>query len=231
MFYNPIQCCILCGITHVNIIADTNDDQNSDDRMMYTGHNSSHLTWVSDSSSVHNTSLSWPAWLLQINMSRVLVPPHLDMCSTWQPLHHLYYQIAHLTLLLVTVLPLGQGTHPVSVLVLRLGLLVYSALIILWSLVTDCSLDTLSWSAALFVINLVHTIIILVSIYVSQCSAIPSDMLPAYHKLFQPLGVSRSQYLKLLSWRKEVRVVSGKETVITEKMSRVDCISLVLSGR
>lgn len=56
-------------------------------------------------------------------------------------------------------------------------------------------------------------------------------MRTAYDSLFAPLGVDTRQFKKLLSCTKEIREVQAKETVITEKISRVDCLSLVLSGR
>ena len=67
--------------------------------------------------------------------------------------------------------------------------------------------------------------------------------------MFKPLGVTRRQFQvlitnlsskynplnialqKLLGCTQDLKVVSPKETVITEKISRVDCLSLVLSGR
>ena len=43
--------------------------------------------------------------------------------------------------------------------------------------------------------------------------------------------VSRSQFQKLLEGTKERRLVGAKEFVIEEKVSRVNSLSLVLSGR
>ena len=73
------------------------------------------------------------------------------------------------------------------------------------------------------------------------------DMEEVYSQLFLPLKVaaitfkahpysldhqvSRSQFQKLLEGKKERRLVGAKEFVIEEKVSRVNSLSLVLSGR
>ena len=52
-----------------------------------------------------------------------------------------------------------------------------------------------------------------------------------YTQLFLPLKVTKSQFQSLLEGTKEKRLVGAKEFVIEEKVSRVNSLSLVLSGR
>ena len=52
-----------------------------------------------------------------------------------------------------------------------------------------------------------------------------------YTQLFLPLKVTRTQFQNLLEGTKEKRLVGAKEFVIEEKVSRVNSLSLVLSGR
>ena len=159
--------------------------------MMYADNHSSSL--VTDAADhVSNTSVELLTWLQHVNVTHVLTWP-ADTCSSWQPLHHVYWQVAHLILVLTTLVPL-TSVGGVSVVVLRLGLVLYSGLTLLWSCVSMCSLDTMVWAGAILIINTIYTIITLVNIHVSHCSAIHPDILPAYDKMFRPLGVTRRQF-------------------------------------
>ena len=136
--------------------------------------------------SVTNTSLlHWPDW-------SHLLHQHHQLCSSWESLHHIYYQAAHLVLVLVTVFPLRCGS--VTVLLLRLGLVLHSTLTLLPALLISCNLDTLCWALLLLTVNLTYTIQGVYRVYTSHCSHIQPDLRPAFDSLFKPLGVSRAQY-------------------------------------
>jgi len=189
---------------------------------------------------ITNTSLIWSQWypfsLDTLDWSQVLVwtLSNQPQCQKWQPLHNIYFQIGHLALMLTTLIPLGNLGHFSGLsrlLLLRCGLLVYSVMISMWSLMVSCNLDTLVWSLVITCINTIWCLHSLYVIYTSKCLTIPKEMRTAYDSLFAPLGVDTRQFKKLLSCTKEIREVQAKETVITEKISRVDCLSLVLSGR
>ena len=131
----------------------------------------------------------------------------------------------------------------------RLGLVSHSGLLLAWSLLTACSPDSLAWALSLLAVNTLLTLRSATAL-ASHCAPLQPEVRAAYDALFKPLGVDRKQFKvkqtrelelsfllhvysfqKLLSCTKEIREVSPKETVITEKISRVDCLSLVLSGR
>ena len=52
-----------------------------------------------------------------------------------------------------------------------------------------------------------------------------------YRELFAPLRVTRIQYKKALDCMKLIRHVRFQEIYAQEKITRVDSLSLVLSGR
>ena len=102
---------------------------------------------------VTNVSIlqTWPDW-------RPLLQHHHQLCSSWAPLHHLYYQVANLLLLLAILVPLKGGS--VTVLGLRLGLVLYSGLTLLWALLVSnsCKLDTIGWAIVILTVNMIYTI-------------------------------------------------------------------------
>ena len=153
---------------------------------------------------VTNTSLGqWPDWSLLLRHQH-------HLCSPWAPLHHLYHQLAALSLLLATLAPLRAAS--LTVLGLRVGLVLYSLLVLLDNLLisTACHLDTIGWALILLIVNMIYTIhgedtlrprlksdICLLGVYrvyVTHCTVIQQDLSSAFDILFKPLGVSRAQY-------------------------------------
>ena len=85
-------------------------------------------------------------------------------------------QLAHLTLLLASFLPLGS---PLTSLLLRLGLVTHSSL---------------TWALTLLAVNttlLLRSGLTLASLH---CSAPEPEVRAAYDTLFRPLGVDRKQF-------------------------------------
>ena len=138
---------------------------------------------------VRNTSLV--SWLERLDWAGLLADQH-QLCTDWLPLNHLVYQVANLVLVLFTILPVRGGT--LTLLILRLGLVLYSLLTIAWSLLISCRLDTLGWGILLAAVNIVFTVHGVFRVYWMYCSRVRPDLRPAYQTLFKPLGVSLVQY-------------------------------------
>ena len=194
--------------------------------------NTTEAGWAGQNSS--SVRVSWP-WL-GLDWAGLLVWGW-GQCRGWQPLHQICYQGAHLCLLAASLAPRCPLTA-------RLGLLCYGLLLGAWAALA-CSPDSLGWAAAV----------------VAACSGwagrsllascrgssqVPPQLRSAYTSLFRPLGVSPRQFQvrlvypsinnntplqRLVSCSQEVRQVAAQETVITEKVSRVDCLTIVLAGR
>ena len=141
------------------------------------------------SEAVTNTSLL--SWLDRQDWSSLLQHQH-QICTSWLPLNHLYYQVANLVLVVFTILPVRGGT--LTLLLLRLGLVLYSLLTVAWSLFISCRLDTLGWGILLAAVNIVFTVHGVFRVYFAYCSHVRPDLRSAYETLFQPLGVSLVQY-------------------------------------
>lgn len=52
-----------------------------------------------------------------------------------------------------------------------------------------------------------------------------------YLAVFRPLRVSRSQFRKVLSCMRAIRCLKSQEVYAMEKVTKVDSLSLVLSGK
>ena len=144
------------------------------------------------SEAVTNTSLtSLLGWLDRQDWADLL-QHHQQVCTSWLPLNHLYYQLANLVLVLFTIFPVRGGS--LTLLLLRLGLVLYSLLTILWSLLVSCRLDTLGWGILLAAVNIVFTVLGVFRVYSAYCSRVRPDLRSAYETLFKPLGVSLVQY-------------------------------------
>ena len=101
-------------------------------------------------------------------------------------------QLAHLTLLLASLLPLGS---PLTSLLLRLGLVTHSSLLTAWALLTPaCSLDSLTWALTLLAVNTALLLRSGLSLASLHCGSLQPEVRAAYDTLFRPLGVDRKQF-------------------------------------
>ena len=194
--------------------------------------NTTEAGWAGQNSS--SVRVSWP-WL-GLDWAGLLVWGW-GQCRGWQPLHQICYQGAHLCLLAASLAPRCPLTA-------RLGLLCYGLLLGAWAALA-CSPDSLGWAAAVVAATSGWAGRSLLA----SCrgsSQVPPQLRSAYTSLFRPLGVSPRQFQvrlvypsinnntplqRLVSCSQEVRQVAAQETVITEKVSRVDCLTIVLAGR
>ena len=196
--------------------------------------NTTEAGWAGQNSS--SVRVSWP-WL-GLDWAQLLAWSW-GQCRGWQPVHQICYQAAHLCLLAASLAP----RCPLPA---RLGLLCYGLLLAAWAALA-CSPDSLGWAAAVVAASSGWAGRSLLASCV-RARQVPPQLRSAYTSLFRPLGVSPRQFQvspvcprtststttplqRLVSCSQEVRQVAAQETVITEKVSRVDCLTIVLAGR
>ncbi|XP_071530559.1 popeye domain-containing protein 3-like isoform X2 [Panulirus ornatus] len=147
-----------------------------------------------------------------------------DMCTNWLPINHIYFQLANIFLFLSYLAP--NGIY--GILYLRITLTIGCTFFCLWGWVVLCSFDTFLWNAIFVLINVVHVIVIC---YYLRPVRFTPELEQVYRSLFQPLKVSRHQFKRVINCMKLIRYVKFQEIYAQEKITRVDSLSLVLSGR
>ncbi|KAF4524486.1 hypothetical protein B566_EDAN013101 [Ephemera danica] len=145
-------------------------------------------------------------------------------CARWGPANHMYFQLANTFFFLSYLAP--NGTY--GILYLRCTLLVGCALFALWGWVVLCSLDAFLWNANFVAINFVHVCVLL---YYLRPVKFTREIEEVYLALFRPLKVTRHQFKRVLNCMKEIRPLSYQEVYAHEKSTKVDSLSLVLSGK
>ncbi|XP_047468993.1 popeye domain-containing protein 3-like isoform X3 [Penaeus chinensis] len=146
------------------------------------------------------------------------------VCSDWLPINHIYFQLANIFLFLSYLAP--NGIY--GILYLRITLTIGCMFFALWGWVILCAFDTFLWNAIFVLINLVHVIVIC---YYLRPVRFTPELEQVYRSLFQPLKVSRHQFKRVINCMKLIRYVKFQEIYAQEKITRVDSLSLVLSGR
>ncbi|XP_045601250.1 popeye domain-containing protein 3 isoform X2 [Procambarus clarkii] len=143
------------------------------------------------------------------------------VCTSWLPINHIYFQLANIFLFLSYLAP--NGIY--GILYLRITLTIGCMFFSLWGWVVLCAFDTFLWNAIFVLINLIHVIVI--CYYLRPVRFTPE----LEQSLFQPLKVSRHQFKRVINCMKLIRYVKFQEIYAQEKITRVDSLSLVLSGR
>ncbi|KMR04332.1 blood vessel epicardial substance [Lasius niger] len=174
--------------------------------------------------------------------SPIVPPTFLYGALTCQPyqgiyVNHIYFQLANAFFLLSHLAP--SGIH--GVLYLRCTLLVGCAFLALWGWTIACWLDAALWNALFVAINFVHVCTLLYKLRPIKftreieewlrSTAINSVLDVVYIAVFQPLRVSRHQFRKVLNCMKVIRQLKYQEVYAQEKVTKVDSLSLVLSGK
>ncbi|KAI4496696.1 hypothetical protein M0804_000506 [Polistes exclamans] len=173
--------------------------------------------------------------------SPTVPPTFLHGVLTCQPyqgiyVNHVYFQLANVFFLLSHLAP--SGIH--GVLYLRCTLLVGCAFLALWGWTIACWLDVVLWNALFVVINFVHVCTLLYKLrpikFSREVEEYPNTDLGigehiVYIAVFQPLRVSRHQFKKVLNCMKIIRQLKYQEVYAQEKVTKVDSLSLVLSGK
>ncbi|XP_058794873.1 popeye domain-containing protein 3 isoform X2 [Phymastichus coffea] len=160
-----------------------------------------------------------------------IVPPtsFLNGALTCQPyqgiyVNHIYFQLANAFFLLSHLAP--SGLH--GVLYLRCTLLVGCAFFVLWAWTIVCWLDAALWNLLFVIINFVHVCTLLYKLRPVRFS---KEIEEVYVAVFQPLRVSRHQFKKVLSCMKLIKQLKYQEVYAQERVTKVDSLSLVLSGK
>nr|XP_053604511.1 blood vessel epicardial substance-like isoform X2 [Plodia interpunctella] len=154
----------------------------------------------------------------------VLFGFHINICTKWRPTHHVLYQVANVIFLLSFLAP-----HTSNGLVgLRLGLITGCVVMGLWAWSFECHLDALLWNGAFIVVNLVY---FAVQLYLIRPITFHQEIEEVYTALFKPLRVSRRQFQRVLMCMKTVRHLKCQELYAHEKITKVESLSLVLSGK
>lgn len=145
-------------------------------------------------------------------------------CDEWQEPHHYYFQVANALFLIAFLSPNGSC----SALCARCALVFGSIFLIMWSYLIECSLDALVWSSSFLCINFVYLIIL---IYRLRPIRFEKEIDAVYETLFKPLHVTRHQFRKILNCMKIIRSLKYQEVYAQEKVTKVESLSLVLSGK
>ncbi|XP_054270497.1 blood vessel epicardial substance-like isoform X2 [Macrosteles quadrilineatus] len=145
-------------------------------------------------------------------------------CTHWGPVNHGYFQLANTFFFLSYLAPNGLY----GILYLRCTLLVGCAFFALWGWAVLCSFDAFLWNANFVAINFIHVCILL---YHLRPIKFTKEVEEVYQALFRPLKVTRHQFKKVLDCMKMIRQLKYQEVYAQEKVTKVDSLSLVLSGK
>ncbi|XP_063233765.1 blood vessel epicardial substance [Bacillus rossius redtenbacheri] len=145
-------------------------------------------------------------------------------CPQWGPVNHVYFQLANTFFFLSYLAP--NGTY--GILYLRCTLLVGCGFFALWGWAVRCSFDAFLWNAIFVGINLIHVCVLLFYLRPVKFSR---EIEEVYLALFRPLKVTRHQFKKVLDCMKLIRQLKYQEVYAQEKVTKVDSLSLVLSGK
>ncbi|CAK1585144.1 unnamed protein product [Parnassius mnemosyne] len=149
---------------------------------------------------------------------------YLHHCPKWRPINHIFFQVANICFLLSFLAP-----HTATGLIwLRVALILGCAFSGMWAWSVECYLDAVLWNCAFIVINFVY---FAVQFYLMRPIKFHKDIEEVYVALFKPLRVSRRQFRRVLMCMRNVRHLKCHELYAHEKVTKVDSLSLVLSGK
>ncbi|XP_018909159.1 popeye domain-containing protein 1 isoform X2 [Bemisia tabaci] len=149
---------------------------------------------------------------------------NISVCSQWGPVNHMFFQLANTFFFLSYLAPNGMY----GILYLRCTLLIGCAFFAWWGWAILCSFDAFIWNANFVAINFIHVCVLLYHLRPIKFS---KEIEEVYQALFRPLKVSRHQFKKVLDCMKMIRQLKYQEVYAQEKVTKVDSLSLVLSGK
>lgn len=155
---------------------------------------------------------------------RTLIDWNWPKCFTFEPKEHLYYHIGHALYLVAFLAP----NIPCGFLWLRCAAIAGCILMVLWGWFVACSLDAVVWFSLFLLVNAVYVVVLLCKL---RPVKFEKEIESVYVALFKPLRVSRHQFKKVLNCMKIVRPLKYQEIYVQEKITKVDSLSLVLSGK
>ncbi|XP_055298120.1 blood vessel epicardial substance isoform X1 [Sitodiplosis mosellana] len=147
-----------------------------------------------------------------------------NKCGQWQEPYHVYFQLANALFLIAFLSP----HKSYGFLLARCALVCGSILMTLWSYLIECSLDALAWNGVFVIVNLAYLFVLM---YQMRPVYFEKEIDEVYVALFKPLKVSRHQFKKILNCMKMIRSLKYQEIYAQEKVTKVDSLSLVLSGK
>lgn len=148
----------------------------------------------------------------------------IEQCIIWQRPHHMYFQLGNAFLLLAFLAP----HRPFGILWLRAMLVIGAVLLAMYGYLIDCAQDVVLWSSLFFGVNTIYLIAALCRL---RPVRFDREIDAVYEALFKPLHVSRHQFRKVLNCMKVIRALKYQEVYAQEKVTKVDSLSLVLSGK
>ncbi|XP_026318800.1 blood vessel epicardial substance-like isoform X2 [Hyposmocoma kahamanoa] len=148
---------------------------------------------------------------------------YLHQCSSWKPINHIFFQVTNACFLLAFLAP----HTPSGLIWLRVCLVLGCAFSGFYAWV-ECNLDAVIWDCAFLVINFVY---LAMHFYLLRPIKFHKEIEEVYIALFKPLRVSRRQFRRVLMCMRNVRHLKCHELYAHEKVTKVDSLSLVLSGK
>ncbi|KAI9559314.1 hypothetical protein GHT06_016103 [Daphnia sinensis] len=150
--------------------------------------------------------------------------PYFYTGCVWLPINHISFQFAHVFLCLSYLAPPGLY----GLIYLRLVLAIGSALLAAWACFIICAFDTFIWNSLFLLVNAVHAIVLIISLRTVQFGP---QMEQVYADMFQPLKVSKRQFKAVAKCVTSIRLMKRGEWFSVEKETKVETLSLLLSGR
>ncbi|KAK4010266.1 popeye domain-containing protein 3 isoform X2 [Daphnia magna] len=142
----------------------------------------------------------------------------------WLPINHISFQFAHVFLCLSYLAPPGLY----GLIYLRLVLAIGSALLAAWACFIICAFDTFIWNSLFLLVNAVHAVVLIISLRTVHFGP---QMEQVYGDIFQPLKVSKRQFKAVAKCLTSIRLMKRGECFSVEKETKVETLSLLLSGR
>ncbi|XP_050531977.1 blood vessel epicardial substance-like isoform X2 [Daktulosphaira vitifoliae] len=170
-----------------------------------------------------NDYLAWSSLKTFLDTATVLT---LNSSCLSTVFNHPYFHLSQAIMFICYMLPFGSPSR--LILFIRLALTTATAIMALWARNVQCWIDSLLWNSASFVVNLIYVFVLFYQLKPIKFS---DELEQVYKSLFLPLKVSRKQFRKIISCMKMVRPLKTLEIFAEEKVTRVDSLSLVLSGK
>ncbi|XP_055845761.1 blood vessel epicardial substance isoform X1 [Episyrphus balteatus] len=148
----------------------------------------------------------------------------IEQCLLWQRPHHLYFQLGNAFFFMAFLAPHG----PFGMLWLRSVMVIGCILMAMYGWLIECTPDVVLWAGLFLGVNLIYLIVLLCRL---RPVRFEKEIEAVYESLFKPLRVSRHQFRKILNCMKLIRSLKYQEVYAQEKVTKVDSLSLVLSGK
>lgn len=145
-------------------------------------------------------------------------------CFSLRRTQHLYYQLGNGLFLVAFLAP----NAPFGMLWLRCVVIAGCVLLIIWGWQVECTVDVVIWASLFLAVNAIYVGALLCKL---RPVKFEKEIEAVYIALFKPLRVSRHQFKKVLNCMKLVRSLKYQEIYAQEKVTKVDSLSLVLSGK